>query len=188
MVNIPREKVKEGMYLVKRNVLDLVDVARIIIREDSTELYLRYAYGIIQIAIEELGKGLILKEGYINCHSSVIDIENWVFGRGKKRKSHTFKFEKAWEILNEDLKIVHNGIYDKEVFDPSIFDTDIEACNRGQVVWRSGKYHLAKSSERPICSGLEKSNLLNLYWRLERGIPSRLAALARLPPHLSTAQ
>jgi hypothetical protein len=64
MVNIPREKVKEGMYLVKRNVLDLVDVARIIIRKDSTELYLRYAYGIIQIAIEELGKGLILKEGY----------------------------------------------------------------------------------------------------------------------------
>jgi hypothetical protein len=130
MVNIPREKVKEGMYLVKRNVLDLVDVARIIIRKDSTELYLRYAYGIIQIAIEELGKGLILKEGYINCHSSVIDIKNWVFGRGKKRKSHILKFEKAWEVLNEDLKIVHYGAYEKEHFKPVFYDTDIEASHK----------------------------------------------------------
>lgn len=118
------------MYVVKRNVLDLVDVARIIIREDSTELYLRYAYGIIQLAIEELGKGLILKEGYMNCNSSVIGIENWVFGRGKPSKSHISKFEKAWKVLNEDLKTVYNGIFDKEVFDPGIFDTDIEASHK----------------------------------------------------------
>lgn len=130
MVDIPREQLKDGISIVKRNVLDLAEEANRIIRTDSAGIRHRYAYLFIQLAIEEFGKALIMKEELQNSRSDIIHIDDWVFAKkGQAKKIHVSKFDKAWEVLDKGLKEVHRGVYEKNVFDPNIFDTNVDASH-----------------------------------------------------------
>lgn len=119
---IPRDRVEEGLSLCRRQISDLVDTARIILRGDTAGLYLRFVYLLLQYAIEEFGKALMLKEEFLRNSSETLRFDKWV--------SHEYKFNKAWDVLDKGLKVVHEGAFDTSAFDPAIFDTNVEASHR----------------------------------------------------------
>jgi len=81
---------KEGIDLCKENALDYLNEAKIIVQKG----YLHHAYVSVQLAIEEIGKAIWLKDELENSSTDPVDIPDVVFGRGKDaRKSHWVKSE-----------------------------------------------------------------------------------------------
>jgi len=125
---IPRNIVQEGIDLCKKNVADYLDDARTIISKGR----LCHAYLSVQLAIEELGKAVILKEEYQKSGNDPIPVDAAVFGKDGGR-GHKMKAAKAWEMLNPALKILHVGGFEKEDFSEFGFDVDTEASHHSRL-------------------------------------------------------
>lgn len=90
---ILRAKMQEGISLCKANVSDFLKDARLIIAEKR----LNHAYVIVEFAIEELGKAVMLSEALKKSKSDPVIVEGRVF------TSHKDKDDKAWTVLDPQI-------------------------------------------------------------------------------------
>jgi AbiV family abortive infection protein len=98
---IPKAKIQEGIELCKSNIRDYLKDARLIILEGR----LNHAYIFVQLAIEEFGKTVMLKEALQSATSDPILVSHTVFD------SHKNKPEKAFTILDPKVRRIHQGGY-----------------------------------------------------------------------------
>ena len=117
---IPREKLGEGIELCKKNALDYLQDAKLIIEEKR----FNHAYVSVQFAIEELGKIIMLREALKESVEDPILVKESVF------KSHKGKSEKAWSFLDPKYKTIFDeGDFDDEDFHPRDFHTNTKASH-----------------------------------------------------------
>ena len=125
---IPRNLVQEGIDLCKKNVADYLDDARTIISKGR----LCHAYLSVQLAIEELGKAIILREECQKSSTDPLSVDAAIFGKNGGR-GHKMKAAKAWGLLDSTLKILHAGGFEKEGFSEFSFDVDTEASHHSRL-------------------------------------------------------
>jgi AbiV family abortive infection protein len=113
---IPRKLFREGIELIKKNVMDYLEEAKMIAQKG----FLNHAYVSVQLAIEETGKIIWLKEEIERSETDPVEVSDVIFGINGK-KSHVQKFGKAKEKLNPKLLWVCKGIFDPMIFNPKIF-------------------------------------------------------------------
>jgi len=87
---IPRSRVQQGIEYCRKNVLDFLDEARMIMSKGR----LNHAYLSVHFAIEEFGKAAILNEAYRLSTDDPIPISAAVFGQNSQQ-SHKIKTDKA---------------------------------------------------------------------------------------------
>jgi len=103
-MKIPLGLVQKGMEYCRMNSLSYLDDARMILDKGRSG----HAYLSVQLAIEELGKALILKEKMEKASKTPgmwhIEIKRmeWI--------NHQHKTRKAWTLLNPKLKDLHKRI------------------------------------------------------------------------------
>ena len=100
--NIPNIKFSEGTKLCKKNILDFLESARILIEAN------RFNHGIIffQFAKEEFGK-LVWLLNLSKTSDSIISVPKKVFS------SHKSKSKKAEDYFGEDLWLIKGGFDEK---------------------------------------------------------------------------
>jgi len=113
---------QEGIDLCKKNVLDYLNEAKIIARKG----FLNHAYVSVQLAIEETGKIIWLKDELENSSADPVDAPDAIFGKDGG-KSHREKFKRAKERLNPDLLWVCRGIFNHKIFNWKVFNAGREA-------------------------------------------------------------
>ncbi len=123
-MKIPKSKFQEGIELCKVNVLAYLNEARMIVQKD----FLHHAYVNVQLAIEETGKALWLKDELQKSSTDSVDVPDVVFGKDGG-KSHWLKFQKASKVLNQDLLWVCKG-----AFDPRHFKTATAASPKTRLL------------------------------------------------------
>jgi AbiV family abortive infection protein len=115
---ILRGKMQEGIDLCKKNAMDFLNDAKLIVAEKR----LNHAYVLVEFAIEEFGKAAILSNQLRSSTSDPIPIPEQIF------KSHKGKAEKAWTILDRKFKTIYgHGGFDDVGFDYTGFQTDTKA-------------------------------------------------------------
>jgi AbiV family abortive infection protein len=105
---IPRAEMPKGIELCKRNALDFLKDARVIIAENRVS----HAYISVQFAIEELGKILIFRDKISGDRSDPLVIKkNEAFG------SHSNKTARAWQFLDPKFKTIFDeGFVERGIF------------------------------------------------------------------------
>jgi AbiV family abortive infection protein len=98
---IPKAKIQTGIDLCKSNIRDYLKDARLIISEGR----LNHAYIFVQLAIEEFGKIVMLKEALESATTDPISVNHKVFD------SHKHKTEKAFTLLDSRLREIHRGSF-----------------------------------------------------------------------------
>ena len=116
---IPIGLVQKGIESCRINALAYLDDAQMILSKGRFE----HAYVSVQLAIEELGKAIILKEGRDEAFKKPgvwhVEVESKVFGGPR---SHEYKTKKAWTLLNPELKTLHKRL-------PGLDRADTEASH-----------------------------------------------------------
>lgn len=125
---IPRKLVPEGIELCKKNVTEYLNDAKMILTRGN----LCHADLSVQLAIEELGKAIILKEELEKSNGDSILVDEAIFGKDGGR-GHELKASTAWKMLDPTLKILHEGGFEKEDFSEYDFDVDTEASHRTRL-------------------------------------------------------
>jgi AbiV family abortive infection protein len=99
---IPRAKFDEGINKIKMNVMNYLDSAEglLMTNKDHTAIF-------TEIAIEELGKILMLKDEYENNYSDIIEVPESIF------RTHRGKSDRAWKFLNQDYKMISRGGFER---------------------------------------------------------------------------
>ena len=101
---IPIGLVSKGIEFCRTNALAYLDDARMILSKGR----FGHAYVSVQLAIEELGKAIILKERADEAFKKPgvwhVEVEN------KLWKSHEYKTKKAWTLLDPNLKVIHKRL------------------------------------------------------------------------------
>ena len=121
---IPRKIFQDGIDLCKRNIRDFLTDAQLIIAQGR----LNHAYIMVEFAIEELGKIVMLKEAFSSDLNDPVTVEGDVFG------THKGKSEKAWTVLDINCRTIFDeGLFDHELFDPDLFDTDTLASHKTRL-------------------------------------------------------
>jgi len=112
---------QEGIDLCKANVIDFLKDAKLIIAEKR----LNHAYVSVEYAIEEFGKAEILKEVLQSSEGDPMIVSARVF------KSHKYKDDKAWTILDPKFKTIYDeeSDFDDTDFDYKDFQTDTKASH-----------------------------------------------------------
>ena len=126
------------MELCKKNILDFLRDAKIIIKERR----LNHAYVSVQFAIEELGKIVMLKEALESSKDDSVLVEEKVF------RSHREKSEKAWTVLSPKFKTICEGIFNNRLFDPRLFNTPTTVSHETRLecafVDFNGTWHIGR--------------------------------------------
>ena len=123
-VFIPRELMQNGIDLCKQNVSDFLKDAKLIVSEGRLD----HAYVIVEFAIEEFGKIVMLNEALSLNTNDPILVNESVF------KSHNEKSTKAWVILNPKYRIIFDeGAYDENVYDPRFYQTNTTASHNTRL-------------------------------------------------------
>lgn len=121
-LKIPRNLFQDGIDLCKKNVLNYLNEAKMIARKGS----LHHAYVNVQLAIGEMGKTILLKDGLQKSSTDPVDVPDVVFGINGKR-SHWVKFEKASKMLDPDLLYVCKRTFNRKIFNRKILNVSKEA-------------------------------------------------------------
>lgn len=104
---IPIGLVQKGIEACRINASAYLDDARMILSKGRCE----HAYVSVQLAIEEFGKAVILKERREEAFKKPgiwhVEVESKVFGGPR---SHKYKAKKAWTLLDPKLKILHKRL------------------------------------------------------------------------------
>lgn len=122
-LSIPREKMEEGFDLCRKNVLDYLQDARLIIGEGR----LNHALVSVQFSIEELGKIRMLREALNKSAQGNVLVKESVF------KSHKGKSETAWEFLDVKFRTIFEGDFDETDFSHRDFLTDTKASHETRL-------------------------------------------------------
>lgn len=93
---IPKAKIEEGIIISLQKAEKHLGAAEILIENN----FLDNAAAAIEFAIEEFGRAVYLRE---RLHKGLETIENAL------EKSHWLKYDKAFSVLPEDLKIIWEG-------------------------------------------------------------------------------
>ena len=110
---IPRKLVQEGIDFCKRNITDFLADAKIIIAEGR----INHAYVMVEFAIEEFGKIIMIKEAFNSDLNDPFRVKGEVFG------DHKGKSEKAWEVLDPKFRIIFDdgmfveGMWQREMWE-----------------------------------------------------------------------
>jgi AbiV family abortive infection protein len=117
MVEIPREKIPEGIKRSVKEIERYLSDAKLLIENKS----LRHALIMVQFAIEELGRVNILKKRFEEAESKdIVEVEDILFGG---RGSHKYKEDEAWRLLDSELRTIHEGDFNRRDFSRD-FDVD----------------------------------------------------------------
>jgi AbiV family abortive infection protein len=149
---IPKAKIQEGIDLCKSNVVDFLKDAKLIIAEKR----LNHAYVMVEFAIEEFGKAILLKEALEQNKSDPIIVKESVF------KSHKQKDEKAWNVLDSKYKTIYDeGDFDDDGFDYKDFVTDTKAGHETRlhcafVDFCYGNWYLGRNIKENLLNDLIK--------------------------------
>ena len=81
---------------------------------------LNAAVVLVEFALEEFGRAIELRDR-LNAGSTQVELRLF--------RDHDLKYDKAWTILNQDLKKIYEGTFDPAIFDPHIFDTQAETIS-----------------------------------------------------------
>ena len=122
--SMKRKDVIEGIRLCLSKANLLLDKTQLTVRTDEDNTV---ALGIYSLAIEELGKAIILQD-HIREEKEQYEISRKLF-RGKE--SHDLKFKKAIEFLPSDCT---NAVYGLEVKMPNTKDQTITISPKGHKV------------------------------------------------------
>ena len=101
---IPIGLLQKGIEFCRVNALAYLDDARMILSKGR----FGHAHVSVQLAIEELGKAIILREkrdeAYKKPRMGYVKVESRLFGGPG---SHKYKTEKAWTLLDPKSKTIH---------------------------------------------------------------------------------
>ena len=102
---IPISHVQKGIEYCIVNALAYLDDARMILSKRRSG----HAYVSVQLAIEELGKIILLKERRDKASKK---IDEWEVSIKVKEewKNHKYKAQKAWNMLDPNIKVIHTHI------------------------------------------------------------------------------
>jgi hypothetical protein len=93
---IPRGMLQEGIGKCKDNINDFLSDAELIMSKGR----LNHAYVLVEFAIEEFGKVIMIKEAFQSDPNDPFKIDGEVFG------THRGKSERAWTVLNPKYKLL----------------------------------------------------------------------------------
>jgi AbiV family abortive infection protein len=93
---VPRKMLQEGIDKCKNNVNDFLSDAELIMPSGR----LNHAYVMVEFAIEEFGKIMLIREAFTKDSNDPFKIDGQVFG------THKGKSEKAWIVLNKKYKLL----------------------------------------------------------------------------------
>jgi len=121
---IPRKLIQQGIDLSKSNVTDFLCDSKLIIAEGR----LNHAYVLVEFAIEEVGKIVMLKEALGLSTNDPVEVIEKVF------TSHKEKANKAWTFLDPKYRTIYDeGVFDEGIFDPDIFQTNTTASHETRL-------------------------------------------------------
>jgi len=112
---VPRKLMQQGIDVCKRNITDFLADAKLIMDDGR----INHAYVMVEFAIEELGKIIMIKEAYNSDLNDPFRVKGEVFG------DHKGKSEKAWEVLDKKYRL----IFDEGVFEEGVCERGIAAEN-----------------------------------------------------------
>ena len=160
---IPISLVQKVMEACRINALAYLDDARMILSKGR----FGHAYVSVQIAIEELGKLVLLKERRDEAWKtgkwevSIKVKEEW--------KNHRYKAQKAWTMLNPDLKHLHVGALNAKVFDRKAFDVSTEASHITRLEYAYVEFD-EESQSWYLGPVIDKSRLEALIQNVEKAL------------------
>ena len=93
---IPRKLMQKGIDLCKANIADFLNDAKLIMAEGR----MNHAYIMVEFAIEEIGKIVMIKEAFDQDPHDPFRVKGEVFG------THRGKSEKAWEVLDPKFRLI----------------------------------------------------------------------------------
>jgi AbiV family abortive infection protein len=99
---------------IPRRIIELLGFTEEFLKTDGSE---RICAGLYTYAIEEYGKLLLLK----SCTPSSGKVQ---IKYKDEFTNHKAKFSTAFQNLPEECKRLYKGVFDPEIFDRKIFDTD----------------------------------------------------------------
>lgn len=115
---------QEGIDLCKKNILDFLEDARLLIERGR----LNHAFVSVEFAIEELGKIVMLKEALTSSDAEPVLVEEDVF------RKHRGKSKKAWTVLDSKFRAIYDeGHFNDEYFDFRDFFTDTKASHETRL-------------------------------------------------------
>jgi len=84
---------------------------------------MNHAYVLVQFAIEELGKILLITEAFNSDPNDPFSVNGEFF-------SHKVKDKKAWKILDRNCRMIFDeGVFEAGVFEMGIFKQNTEASH-----------------------------------------------------------
>lgn len=137
---IPLTDLPSGIILALRTSAQKLDDAELLISKESFE----DAVILIQFALEEFGKAVVLRENLEKGNEQVGDD---VF------RNHPYKEDKAWSVLPSDLKTIYEGTFSPQDFSSQDFDTCKETIshktriNATFVDWVAGNWKTGIQAE-----------------------------------------
>ena len=144
---IPLSEVIRGMNYCKVNALNYLKDARLILLEKRIE----HAYISVQIAIEELGKMILLKEYAEKARKNGAD--KLLINIRDEWKNHDYKTNKAFQIIDQKLRILHKKTrLDKA--DTVVSNTTRLECGFAEFIEDSGIWWLGSVIDRPDLEAL----------------------------------
>jgi len=163
-LEIPLEKAEFGITLILDNVLEYVKETRILLSKSRTA----HSKGLLQLAIQELGKAKLLKLGTIGPRRSLMnDMKNGKTLKQRKVRIEEFydigrKWEIGLDLLPEEAKESANQIllsYSKDDFsDKNSEITEVLKSKAFIVDWEEGDWSLPLPAK--IFAGFEPSDKL----------------------------
>ena len=112
---------QKGIDLCKKNMLDFLEDAKLIIAEGR----LSHAYVMVEFAIEELGKIVMLQEALASDPNDPVKVKGEIFG------THRDKSKKAWKVLDTKYRLIFDeGVFNEGVFERGVFVEDTEASHK----------------------------------------------------------
>jgi AbiV family abortive infection protein len=118
---IPRKLMQNGIDLCKQNIYDFLNDARSIVAQGR----LNHAYILVEFAIEEFGKIVMLKEALKSGIGDLVAVNEDVFTK------HNQKSEKAWTVLDSKYRTIFDeGCWEEGVWERGVFQQNTEASHK----------------------------------------------------------
>jgi AbiV family abortive infection protein len=157
---IPRAKMPEGIDLCKKNIIESLNDARLIIAEGR----LSHAYISVQFALEKLGKILIFREKLEKDSSDPLVIKH-----KEAFKSHSGKTEKVWKFLDPKFKkIFDEGIWEDGLWERGIWQENTCAEYQTRLDCAFVDFYALRWQ---IGRDIKKELLVNLINHIEEKLP-----------------
>ncbi len=122
---IPREKIENGITLCLNRVSEyLLDAEGLSNQQSASQGTLQNAAILVTLAIEELGKAIILrKRSEEQPNDKIVQVEREAFG-GRDAREH--KQSEAFIQIDAKLKLLHRVAFSEAAFGPAFDTKDVD--------------------------------------------------------------